>query len=93
MSDLESYLTSKLNGQYGLRYQQLLDELRAIQKIREVPESRLELTAAARSRFPSNKALALVCPPALLSSPRRAGSLAPASGLLSSGSRRARVAP
>ena len=38
MSDLERYLTSKLNGQYGLRYQQLLDELRAIQKGREVSD-------------------------------------------------------
>jgi hypothetical protein len=49
MSDLESYLTSKLNSQYGRRYQQLLDELRAIQKIREVPESRPELIPSARS--------------------------------------------
>jgi hypothetical protein len=38
MSDLEKYLTSKLNDQYGLRYQQLLDELRAIQKTREVSD-------------------------------------------------------
>ena len=36
MSDLERYLTSKLNGQYGLRYRELLDELRTIQKAREV---------------------------------------------------------
>jgi succinylglutamate desuccinylase len=37
MSDLERYLTSKLNSQFGLRYQQLLDELQAAQKEREVP--------------------------------------------------------
>jgi hypothetical protein len=49
MSDLESYLTSKLNSQYGRRYQQLLDELRAIQKIHEVPESHLESIPTARS--------------------------------------------
>jgi hypothetical protein len=36
MSDLERHLTSKLNGPYGLRYQQLLDELQDIQKAREV---------------------------------------------------------
>ena len=39
MSDLERYLTSKLNGQYGLRYQQLLDELRGIQKTREASDN------------------------------------------------------
>ena len=35
MSDLERYLISKLNSQHGVRYRQLLDELRAIKEARE----------------------------------------------------------
>jgi len=35
MSDLERYLISKLNSQHGVRYRQLLDELRAINEARQ----------------------------------------------------------